>query len=135
VLNGGNDYMPLHAELSGEHMWQSASSPHLWIDLFGGTSVGTFYEFNFSISNNGTLLFAQNFGSPDEANVFFNHHLLDLGPLTAGAQDLVISSSFTADAGSYGFQYTLAVPEPLEWMLMLSGLTLVMVAARRRAHQ
>jgi hypothetical protein len=39
-----------------------------------------------------------------------------------------------AYGSGYGFHYTLAVPEPLEWLLMLSGLMLVMLAARRKSR-
>jgi hypothetical protein len=129
VANSRGDYISLHAQ----HTWQSAAGQHLWIDLLGATSAGeAFYAFDFSISNNGAVLYSNSFSSVDEANLFFSGHLLDLGVLGAGMQNLVINSGLYAVSGGYGFNYTLAVPEPLEWLLMLSGLALVMVAARRK---
>jgi hypothetical protein len=122
--------------LRGQHTWDATAGQHLWINLLGTTASSTdAFNLDFSISNNGAVLYSNSFGSQDEANVFFSNHILDLGLLGAGTQNLVINSTLTVYGGGYGFNYILAVPEPLEWLLMLSGLTLVMTAARRNARR
>ncbi len=122
-----------YVDLETRHSWQqSAAADHLWLKFLDVSSTPIGY-FSLDISNNGQGLYFGEFYSQSEADQFFSGHALDLGPLGAGMQNLVIRSSLAT--GSYGFSYILAVPEPLEWMLMLSGLTLVMVAARRKARQ
>ena len=133
ALLGDDLYYGGYVSLRGEHQWQSDTAQHLWINLLGATAVGEFYALDFSITNNGAVLYSHSFGSVEEANLFFNNHLLDLGALAAGAQDLVITSGLSATSAGFGFNYTLAVPEPMAWLLMLSGLTVVMLAARRKS--
>ncbi|MRX11687.1 hypothetical protein GJ697_28050 [Pseudoduganella sp. FT25W] len=122
-----------YVELETHHSWQqSIAADHLWLKFLDVNSTPLGY-FSLDISNNGQSLYFGEFNSQSEADQFFIGHALDLGPLGVGMQNLVIHSSLAT--GSYGFSYILAVPEPLEWLLMLSGLTLVMVAARRKSRQ
>jgi hypothetical protein len=118
----------------GQHTWQqSAAAGHLWITFLQSAAGSVpFCSLELYISNNGQSLYDTSFGSVAEANLFFNNHTLDLGPLGAGLQNLVIHSDLSGATAGYAFNYILAVPEPLEWLLMLSGLALVMVAARRK---
>jgi hypothetical protein len=119
----------------GTHTWQqSAAADHLWISFLDGAAApAAFYSFDLYISNNGQTLYEGSFSSAAEADLFFKGHTLDLGPLTAGAQNFSIRSDITGPTGGYAFNYILAVPEPTEWLLLLSGLTLVMLAARRKS--
>lgn len=119
----------------GTHAWQqSAAADHLWISFLDGAAApAAFYSFDLYISNNGQTLYEGSFGSAAEADLFFKGHTLDLGPLTAGAQRFSIRSDITGPTGGYAFNYILGVPEPTEWLLLLSGLTLVMLAARRKS--
>ena len=119
----------------GQHIWQqSAAADHLWINFLDSASGPVaFYSLDLYISNNGQTLYEGSFTSVAEADLFFKGHTLDLGPLTAGAQNFSIRSDMTGATGSYAFNYILAVPEPTTWLLLLSGLTLVMVAARRKS--
>jgi hypothetical protein len=120
----------------GQHTWQQSSAAgHLWITFMQG-EAGTvpFSSLDLYIANNGQSLYSVSFGSVDEANLFFNGRTLDLGPIDAGLQNFSIRSDLTGATANYAFNYTLAVPEPMEWMLMLSGLTLVMLAARRKSQ-
>ncbi|MYN30021.1 hypothetical protein [Duganella levis] len=121
-----------YVDLETRHSWQqNGTADHLWLKFLDVTSAPLGY-FSLDISNNGQALYFGEFNSQSEADQFFLGHALDLGPLGVGMQNLVVRSSLAT--GSYGFSYILAVPEPFEWLLLLSGLTLVMVAARRQSR-
>jgi hypothetical protein len=119
-----------YVDLETRHTWdQGIAADHLWLKFVGVDSKPVDY-FSLDISNNGQSLYFGEFYSQSDLDQFFSGHALDLGALGATMQNLVIHSSLAG--GEYGFSYILAVPEPLEWLLMLSGLTLVMVTARKR---
>ena len=132
AASGGNI---AYSVQEGQHNWQqSAPAGHLWITFMEGAAGSVpFSSLDLSISNNGQSLYSVSFGSVAEANLFFNGQTLDLGPLGAGLQNFSIRSDLTGPTANYAFNYSLAVPEPLEWMLMLSGLTVVTLAARRKS--
>lgn len=125
---------PTSYSMSGEFKFYLADPQQLQLGFLSAYSLGTgFDQLSLSIVNNGVSLYSHTFTSLTEANLFFTDNTLNFGLLGAGAQSLVISSQLTGHDGGYGFNYMVAVPEPTEWLLMLSGLTLVMVAARRRS--
>ncbi|MBP9713562.1 MAG: PEP-CTERM sorting domain-containing protein [Sterolibacterium sp.] len=70
---------------------------------------------------------------PDATNVAFGHTFLGLAPHIA--HTLVISGSESSNLGqSYSLQIA-AVPEPSEYAMMMAGLALVgMIARRKRSH-
>lgn len=115
------------------HNWeQAAAGQHLWLTFQQTASVGTFSSLDLNIGLNGASLYSLSFSSVDEANLFFSNHTLDLGVLGAGAQELSIRSDLSGLGSAYAFNYILAVPEPVEWTMMLAGLSLVMTMVRRR---
>lgn len=119
----------------GQHTWQqSGPSGHLWLTfLQSAAGPVAFSSLDLEIGLNGQSLYSFSFGSVDDANLFFTNNTLDLGPLNAGLQNLSIRSALIGESAGYAFNYILAVPEPMEWMLMLSGMALVMVAVRRKS--
>jgi len=134
--------MALVSTSETQYTFATADGQRLLVGLFGGPSQsGGDLGLNFSVSNNGTLLFTRSLLG-DELTPFFTDRLLDLGLLGSGLQNLTIAtqwygSAFGGEAAGYGFRYVMGVspvPEPSTWLAMLLGLgTLVMVARRRQA--
>jgi len=138
------DASTLHqATTSGDFQFSTAQAQHLLIGFISSTFLGNgFNALDLSISANGTQLYSHTFTSLGEANAFFNDHVLDLGLFGAGAQDVLISSTYSfIDPAGYAFNYAVdgvlphgptAVPEPSAWMLLVIGLGGLMLVARRR---
>ncbi|MET0322804.1 MAG: PEP-CTERM sorting domain-containing protein, partial [Duganella sp.] len=121
-----------------EYTVTTGAGQHLLLGLFGGQGIvdGT-YAIDFTVRNNGVVLFTQYFDDAALAGLK-GAQLLDLGVLGAGLQNLALSTEWYIGGidTAYGFQYVMgvsAVPEPTTWLAMLLGLgTLVMAARRRR---
>ncbi|TWI45949.1 putative secreted protein with PEP-CTERM sorting signal [Pseudoduganella flava] len=100
---------------------------------WGGAGDG---QFELTISNHGTELFARSFDSLDAAQAFFSGYAVKLGEFGAGSQDLLVTAGFTLHGGAgFAFRYAVGVspvPEPQTWMLMLLGGTLLMLRRRPR---
>lgn len=124
---------------SGEFQFSAAADQHLLLGFLGAASLNAGFDLlNLKISNNGMALFSRSFSTLDEANLFFNASVLDLGLLGAGLQDVTVTSELTASsANGYAFSYVIgsglltAVPEPSTWMLLLLGATVLLVTRRR----
>ncbi|AVR94695.1 hypothetical protein C9I28_02400 [Pseudoduganella armeniaca] len=100
------------------------------------TYLSGFSKLELSISNHGTEIFTQTFTSLQDAELFFNDRVLNLGMLAAGSQDLLVTTGFTLTRPSgFGFTYALgisAVPEPQTWLLLLLGTSVILLRQRRR---
>lgn len=149
-----NEYLPVIApqQTSGEFAFAAEAGQHLQMAFLSGAGSG-FDLFELTISNHGVQLFSRAFLTGAEADLFFNGSLLDLGPLTGGMQDLLISSTLNyTGPGGYAFNYLLglgsgsgigagigngngvtAVPEASTWLMMVIGMGGMLVMARRRA--
>ena len=87
-------------------------------------------NFEFSVSNGATELYAGSFNNPDQAALFFSDNVLDLGVFNTSTLDLLVRFSF--NGGIYGFSYVLGagnaltpVPEPGTWLMLVLGLALL----------
>lgn len=92
-------------------------------------------NFEFSVSNGATELYAGSFNNPDQAALFFSDNVLDLGVFNTSTLDLLVRFSF--NGGIYGFNYVLGagdaltpVPEPGTWLMLVLGLALLTWRAR-----
>lgn len=93
-----------------------------------------------TVSNHGTQLYSGSFDDLAQARRYFTDHVLYLGALEAGAQDLLVTAVFFENATTdytdqmqftYAFGIS-AVPEPQTWILMLLGSVFVFRAGRRK---
>jgi hypothetical protein len=124
--------------MTGEFKFEASTSSRLLFGMTGSSSLNHGFDtFDLSISNNGVSLYSHTFTTLSEANAFFNAQVMDFGLFgQAGMQDVVITSSLTAGSmAGYGFSYAVAaVPEPVEWLMMLMGLSVILVVQRRRSR-
>ena len=127
-------------ESSARFQFATAADQLLQVAFMEGAGSG-FDVLELTILNHGLQLFSRTFLGAAEADLFFNGHVLDLGLLGAGTQDLVIRSAYTFTVpGSYAFNYLVgssvgAVPEPSTWLMLLLGMGGVLVLARRRTEK
>jgi len=130
---------------SGAFQFSAAADQHLLLGFLGASSLNTGFDLlNLTISNNGAALYSHSFSTLDEANLFFNAQVLDLGLLGAGLQDVTVTSELIASsANGYAFSYVIgsglltatAVPEPSTWLLLLLGATVLLVTRRRATSE
>lgn len=122
---------------TGEFQFELVAGSQLVLGLLGASATGAGFDLlDLSISSNGVALFSQSFTSLSEAQLFFDHRVLDLGVFGGGLQDLVISSALTASSnGGFAFSYAFgssvtAVPEAPGWLMMALGLMLLTLSRR-----
>jgi len=125
---------------SGQFEFTAMGGGHLLIDLVSASFVNSFSMLELTITNHGVALFSQAFLSADDAALFFNGRVLDLGVLGDGLQDVTVTSRYGYDnASAFAFSYLVgtgaalaAVPEPATWLMLMLGMGVVMLGARAR---
>ena len=87
-------------------------------------------NFEFSVSNGATELYAGSFNTPDQAALFFTDNVVDLGVFNTNSLDLLVR--FSLNGGIHGFSYVLGagaalapVPEAGTWLMLMLGLALL----------
>jgi len=136
-------WMPQPARLtaSGQFGFDGVAGQHLLLGFVSAAFAGGFDTLELSITNNGVGLFSRLFTSADDAMLFFNDQVLDLGLFGAGAQDVRVSSTYSYfQPGAFAFNYVVGsgagvspVPEPSSWLMLALGLGTLVLVARRRA--
>ena len=136
-------WMPAPARLtaSGQFGFDGVAGQHLLLGFVSASFADGFDTLELSITNNGVGLFSRLFTSADDAMLFFNDHVLDLGLFGAGAQDVRVSSTYSYfQPGAFAFNYVVGsgagvspVPEPSSWLMLALGLGTLVLVARRRA--
>ena len=137
-------------QTSGEFQFAAEAGQHAQVAFLSGAGGG-FELFELTISNHGVQLFSRAFLTGAEADLFFNGTLVDLGPLSGGMQDMLISSTLNyTGPGGYAFNYLVgigagsgigigtgngvtAVPEASTWLMLVIGMGGILLMARRRA--
>jgi hypothetical protein len=124
---------------TGQYSITLGGTSSLILGLLDFTAYGTgFDQLTLSIADNGSLLYSRAFSSLGEAELFFSDGTLNLGSFSAGLQLLTVTSSFLGSGdGGFGFSYALAgtavsaVPEAQTWLMLIAGLGMIVVSARR----
>jgi PEP-CTERM motif len=118
----------------------AAAPEELFLTLLDNNASGVgFDELKFEVTVNGTVAVLDTFTSLRVPEAFFDDNILDLGPLSAGGEDVDISALLTASVpgAGFGFDYALTdnptVPEPSTWAMMLVGFARLGLAGYWRA--
>ena len=122
IAAGGIDFNAIVREISGFGIGSlSLTTGGAPISLTAGTVRAT--------TVNGDLLYADFFASAPVSEFYVGNPFLEAGPIDwhIGFAGLSAGDRFTLDLA-----ITPSVPEPREWMMMLGGLGMIAMSARRR---
>ncbi|USX24592.1 PEP-CTERM sorting domain-containing protein [Oxalobacteraceae bacterium OTU3CINTB1] len=142
--NDGGLPGPTRLTASGQFGFDGIAGQHLLLGFVSASFADGFDTLELSITNNGVGLFSRLFTSADDAMLFLNDKVLDLGLFGPGAQDVRVSSTYSYfQPGAFAFNYLVGtgaavapVPEPSSWLMLALGLgTLVLVARRRTTRR
>jgi hypothetical protein len=133
----GAMFFPTQANNAEFHVPFTAGG-HLLLGLLSPFPTDNFDStFDFSVSSNGVTLYSASFTTQAQAVSFFSDHVLDLGVVNSSALDLLIGMHLTS--GMFGYAYVFgesagaaAVPEPQTWLLLLTGMSVLLWRARGR---
>jgi PEP-CTERM motif-containing protein len=128
-------------ETSADFGFAAAAPEELFLTLLDNNALGRgFDKLKFEVTVDGTIAVLDTFTSLRVAAAFFSDNTLDLGPLSAGDENVDISALLTASepGAGFGFDYALTdnptVPEPSTWAMMLIGFVGLDFASRRRTR-